>query len=112
MKNPVYGYSETNPIKAGYKAPDGPAVEWTDKRLAKITRLRLISDVGFPNWDVSYCHGELHDGTRVDVVLPFLQLPKSRYGKGGIQKAIIFWAKKEKVFAKGLGIFDSISCLQ
>ncbi len=81
---------------------------WTDERLAKITRLRLLSDPGFPVWDVSYCHGELKDGTPCEVSLPFHQLPK---GKGGINGAIIAHAKQDGVFAKGLGIFDVISTL-
>ena len=85
-------------------------VDWTDKRLNKIIRLRLLSDAGFPAWDISYCHGQLKDGTFVNVELPFPygQLPK---GKGKITKAILAAAKVDGVYAKGLGIFDSISCL-
>lgn len=87
------------------------SVDWTDERLAKITRLRLLSDPGFPAWDVSYCWGVLKDGTNVRVSLPFDQLPKSKWGQGGIQKAIIAHAKRDGVYAKGLGIFDAISTL-
>lgn len=83
-------------------------VDWADDRLAKITRLRLLSDPGFPAWDVSYCHGILKDGRTCEVELPFFQLPK---GKGAINKAIIAYAKKDGVYAKGLGIFNSISTL-
>ncbi|MGW8177561.1 MAG: hypothetical protein ACWGQW_02030 [bacterium] len=71
----------------------------------KITRLRLLSDPGFPVWDVSYCHGELN-GKPVDVQLPFFQLPKR-----GMLKYIVAMAKKDKVFAKGTGIFGCISTL-
>jgi len=81
-------------------------VDWTDKRLAKITRLRLLSDPGFPLWDVSYCYGQLHDGTNVKVDLPFHQLPKR-----DMKAWIIKYAKKDGVYAKGLGIFDNISRL-
>ena len=83
-------------------------LSWDDARLAKITRLRLVSDPGFPAWDLSYCHGVDVDGNPVEVELPFSQLPK---GKGRIQKAIIAHAKRDGVFAKGLGIFNSISTL-
>jgi hypothetical protein len=79
-------------------------VDWTDKRLAKITRLRLLSDPGFPFWDVSYCYGQLRDGTNVHVDLPFSQLPKR-----DMKAWIIKYAKKDGVYAKGLGIFDNIS---
>lgn len=81
---------------------------WDDKRLKKITRLRLVSDPGFPAWDLSYCHGVDVDGNPVQVELPFSQLPK---GKGQIQRAIIAHAKRDGVFAKGLGVFNSISTL-
>ncbi len=47
---------------------------WTTPGL-EITRLRLISDPGFPFWDVSYVHGVLN-GKHVDVSVPFSQLPK------------------------------------
>ncbi len=79
-------------------------VDWTEKGL-KITRLRMLSDPGFPAWDISYCHGELH-GEKVDVQLPFSQLDKRKYFQ-----EIVWYAKKDKVFAKGLGIFDAISKL-
>jgi hypothetical protein len=82
-------------------------VDWTDKRLAKIVRLRLLSDPGFPWWDTSYCHGQLKDGSYVNVAFPWFQLPK-----GKVNKTIVWWAKKEGVYAKGLGIFDVISKLQ
>lgn len=81
-------------------------VYWTDSRLARITRLRLLSDPGFPAWDVSYCHGELKDGTPCTVTLPFDQLRKRH-----VNADIIAWAKKEGVYAKGLGVFDAISTL-
>lgn len=79
-------------------------VYWTEPGL-KIIRLRLISDPGFPVWDVSYCDGRLPSGEKVNVELPFFQLPK---GKGGINKALIAYAKKDGLFAKGLGLFDGV----
>ena len=93
---------------------DGPAyhrerncvgtVPWNTKGL-RVTRLRLLSDPGLPWWDVSYCHGRL-DGEDVDVELPFDQLPKFK-----MRTAIVNYAKKEGVFARGLGILDNISTL-
>ena len=80
-------------------------VDWTTDGLV-ITRLRLLSDPGFPAWDVSYCHGLLN-GRHVDVRLPFSQLPK--YGKGGMKAALYAEAKKTGKFIKGL--FSSFSTL-
>jgi len=80
------------------------SVTWTDPRLAKILRLRLLGDGGFPLLDVSYITGQLKDGRIVNVINPFGQLPKRGY-----KKAIIAQAKRDKVFAKGLGVFDAIS---
>jgi hypothetical protein len=63
-----------------------------------------VSDVGYPYWDVSYCHGML-DGEYVRVILPFSQLPKYK-----MKAAIVQYAKKEGVFIKG--ILENISTLQ
>ena len=103
----------TNELEEGaayhYDTDRSKRVYWTTEGL-KVTRLRLVSDAGFPAWDVSYCHGVLKDGTPVTVQLPFSQIPKMTYpcpthgyGKG----YIVSLAKKEKIFAKGLGILDN-----
>lgn len=83
-------------------------VDWTDPELARVTRLRLLSDPGFPAWDVSYCHGVLKSGEPVEVVLPFDQLPK---GRGKFLRAIVDHAIRDGVHAKRLGVFDAISTL-
>lgn len=108
----MYGVNETNPITQEIKdisdAIDysAPYTGWSDPDLAKIVRLRLLSDPGFPFWDVSYCYGQLKDGTYVNVALPFYNLPKKN-----MMGAIIEHAKKDGVFAKQLGVFDAISTL-
>ena len=89
-----------------YHAQFDTLVMWDDPTLSHVTRLRLLSDPGFPVWDVSYCHGVLKDGTPVRVGLPFSQLPKKN-----MRKFIIDEAVKDRVFAKGLKIFDAISTL-
>ena len=77
-------------------------VDWTEPGL-EVTRLRLLSDPGFPAWDVSYCHGILK-GRHVEVRLPFSQLPKRN------MKAVLYKeANKTGVFIKGL--FSAISTL-
>jgi hypothetical protein len=67
-------HRETNPLPEGYTHVDREVVEWDHPDLV-ITRLRLVSDPGYPWWDVSYCHGEV-SGQPVRVLLPFDQLPK------------------------------------
>ncbi len=85
--------------------PDFPhGVDWDHPGL-KVTRLRLLSDPGIPFWDVSYCDGQL-DGYHVKVGLPFSQLPKRQF-----LKAIVEYAKRDGVYAKGIGILDAISTL-
>lgn len=77
-------------------------VDWEVPGL-EITRLRLLSDPGFPVWDVSYCHGILN-GRHVNVRLPFSQLPKR-----GMKAALYKEARETGKFIKGL--FSSISTL-
>lgn len=85
---------------------DARRVCWTTPHL-RVTRLRLLSDPGFPAWDVSYCHGTIvTTGEQVDVELPFDQLPKRR-----MRAAIVAAAIRDNVYARGLGILENISTL-
>lgn len=96
---------ETNPVNSEYHNEEIVGrVEWNAKGL-KITRMRMISDSGFPFWDISYCHGILN-GKKVEVILPFSQL--SKFGWKG---EIINYAKRQGIYAKGLGILDNVSTL-
>ncbi len=83
---------------------DTQFVDWTAPDLERITRLRLISDPGFPVWDVSYCLGILKNGVVVHVQLPFDQLRKKN-----VKKDILTYAVEDKVYAKGLGLFSPIT---
>lgn len=84
-----------------------PPLHWNDERLERITILRLLSDPGYPMWDVSYCHGVTKDGDPCPVILPFQQLPKR-----GRARAIVEHAREDGVYAIGLGVLSSISTLQ
>jgi len=104
----VYGAEETNGLPEGGQQElldtlEG-SVYWTDPEIDKIFRLRLLSDPGFPFWDVSYCYAVLKNGTNVRVQLPFHQLSKR-----SMKADIIEWAKKDGVYAKGLGLFDPMT---
>lgn len=87
----------------------GPQVSWNDTRLKKIVRLRLLSDPGFPVWDVSYCYGQLKDGTYCRVNLPWHQLPKS---EGKMRATVYAQGTKDGVFVNRLGFFEAIDALQ
>lgn len=108
--NTVGGAKETNGLGMNgseyHSSVSNIRVSWNDKRLKRITRLRLLSDPGYPYWDVSYIHGELHDGTSVHIHNPFPNLTKR-----GLKAEILAAAKRDKVYAKGLGVFEAISTL-
>jgi hypothetical protein len=104
MTRDAYGVTESNPISAEFERVREEAdetVDLTDRRLAKITRLRLVGDRGFPLLDLSYCYGELKDGTPVRVSLPEFQFPKR-----GLERALVGMCKSAGVYGKGLGILD------
>lgn len=76
-------------------------VALNDPSLAKITRLRMLTERGFPFLDVSYCYGELKNGTPVRVNLPVRQFPRKN-----VKAAIIAMCREENVYGKGIGILD------
>jgi len=99
-----YGVVEINPITDEFKRIREAAdetVDLGDPRLARITRLRLVTDPGFPMWDLSYCYGRLKDGTDVRV-----QLPQWQFSKRNLNGDLIAMCKEAGVFGKALGIFD------
>ena len=77
-------------------------VYWNKKGL-RVTCLRLLSDAGCHIWSVSYCEGIL-SGREVRVSLPFDAHPKR-----GFRKAIVDCAKKDGVYAAGIGVLGNIS---
>jgi hypothetical protein len=115
----LYGVYETNPLTASHRAQQRQItrnVDWTEPGL-RITRLRLLSDPGFPAYDVSYCDGVVN-GEPVAVSLPFSQLERSCRAYGQLRRAskslarqIVEYAIADGVNAKRLGILDCISTL-
>lgn len=102
----MYGVTETNPLDfsgEGVHPCDllTETVSLGDPRLAKVTRLRLLTERGYPYLDVSYCYGELKDGSPVRIQVTCGALPRK-----GTKGALIAWAKAEGAFAKGLGLLD------
>jgi len=83
-------------------------VKWSKAGLT-VTRLDLATSPDVDVWTVIDCVGVVVDSSgkfKRDVVieLPFRTLPKKGY-----RIVIVDHAKKDHVFAKGLGIFDAIN---
>jgi hypothetical protein len=101
----AYGVNETNNIafsEVSHKDIDhSVTLQLGDPNLARIVRLRLLSDPGFPFWDISYCYGQTKAGALVRVNLGTSQLTK-RNMKGDL----INLAKAAGVYAKGLNLLN------
>lgn len=76
----------------------------TDPKLVKIVRLRLLTDAGFPWWDISYCYGQLADGTYVSVSL--MGIGQLRKARGGYRAHLVEIFREAKRYGRGMGIFD------
>ena len=43
-------------------------LDWNDKNLKVVTRLRFVSSAGYPCWDISYCFGIDTNKNKVRVI--------------------------------------------
>lgn len=103
-RDPVNGHLESNPFSDYWREVRDSIqeeVELDDPELWRITRLRLVSDPGFPLWDLSYCYGTLRDGTNVRV-----HLPEHQWSKKKLNWELVEMCKKVGVYGKRLGILD------
>ena len=103
-----YGVFESNGIDAVPEhirnAKRTRYVSLTDPDLARVDRLRLVSDWDFPWWDISYCWGTMRDGEAVRVDMEGIEITR---GKGkSIQRQIVEHCDRYGVYAKGLGLLD------
>lgn len=89
------------------KVDHGVTVALADEQLIRIIRLRLVGyhRRDFPWWDVSYCYGELNDGSYVRVNLGEWQL-RPRY-----KSHLVELCKAAGRHGKSMGLFDAISTL-
>ena len=105
-----YGHHETSPLsESGIDHADmagAPTLDLEDRRLVKVTRLRLLSDPGYPFWDLSYAYGLDVDGRAVRVSLPVHQFPKRN-----LSRALVDMAREAGRYAKGMGLLDAVSTL-
>lgn len=108
----MYGATETNGLVNPTEYHDAVdrtrTYQLSDKAVVKIIRLRLLTDPGFPFWDLSYCHGRLADGTIVPVQLDTFQFSKAK--KLNVQ--LVEMCKRAGRYGKDLGIFDAVSIVK
>jgi hypothetical protein len=107
----LYGAHETNGLLDGHAYHEAVdyTVQYTLKDVAEagghVTRVRLLTEV-WPGHgrvaDVSYIHATLGNGKTVPVRVDVDNCTPLRQLKG----KLIEWAKREGVFAKGLGLLD------
>lgn len=101
-----YGVEEQNNIADA--AYNHTAVDYSeqvrlgDERLVRIDRIRLLTEPGYPMFDLSYCYGTLTDGRHVRVDLGAHQFPRK-----GLKPALVECARKAKVHAHGLHMLDA-----
>lgn len=95
----------SNPTAYHAAMAGAPTVELEDPRLARVTRLRVLTDPHAPCWELSYCHGELKDGTACHVDLPWYTFSKRK----GLSREIVAMCQEVGVYAKGIGILDTVS---
>lgn len=101
-----YGVTEINPLSEGYHDEELQYISYHSLKNKKVIneRLRLVTDSGYPYYDLSYWHVRI-DGKRYEVVgSPLAQIPK-RTAKTYIYNCL----KKDGIFVKD--IFGSISTL-
>lgn len=109
----MYGATETNKLSdgPGYHSSRSGQKTMTLKALAsakgKVTRVRALTErrgMGEMIVDVSYCHGQLPDGTLIDIIDgPLGSTVSTRRGARG---ALIDWAQSQGVYALGIGLID------
>lgn len=106
MSNVTAYVNETNPIAEGYYGkPAARTITLSELQSegGKVTRVRILTERTERGTlaDVSYVHGEIH-GVRFNVQLALdLLVPMNR-----LKGSLIDWAKREGVYAKGLGLLD------
>ena len=100
-----YGVNETNPLWTSEVTHETIEVYTTlgDPDLARITRLRLLTDPGCPFFDISYCYGVMKDGRHARIEGG--HMPVS-LGRRTLKRDLIEWARAEGAYAKGLGLLD------
>lgn len=98
-----YGVKESNPLWTSEVTHEdiNETVHLSDKRLVRIVRLRLLTEPGYPDYDISYCYGQLDNGDYCRV-----ELGERCISRRNAMGDLIDLAKRAGRFAKGLGLLD------
>lgn len=100
-----YGVQETNPLWASEATHENVDydvfVTLGSPEVKRVVRLRLLTEPGYPYYDISYVYVELKDGRYARLSNAPMHLPRRN-----TKAALIAWAKEEKAYAKGLGLLD------
>lgn len=105
-----YGATATNDLidGAGYREEVDYSVTYSLSRIKEmrgtICRVRILTDriMGQTMCDVSYIHAILPDGR----IVPVQNLLNNLTPFRELKKEMIEWAKREGVYAKGIGLID------
>jgi hypothetical protein len=100
-----YGVNETNPLwtsEATHENVDFSIhVTLGSPEVARVVRLRLLTEPGYPYFDISYCYVQLKDGRYARLSDTPMSL-----GRKTLKRDLIAWAREEGAYAKGLGLLD------
>jgi len=107
----AYGVRETNPLgPEGHNFDnferDAMTLAELQARGGRVSRLRFLTEPGYPYVDISYVHGVLPNGRNVHINVT--DSPRLRKGRGSepFMADMIEWAKGEGVFGKKIGMLD------
>jgi hypothetical protein len=103
-----YGVREDNPLpSADYHQSvdhtDPLTLNELDAQGGRVTRLRLLTERGYPFYDISYAHGVLPSG---QVVALRTDGCPDRLRRSCLKSDLIAWAREQGVSAKRLGLLD------
>lgn len=105
LKN--YGTLEVNPVPEGYHEQERDWMDWKDLKPGdhiELERMRLVTDPGYPFYDVSYVD-MIVNGQKYHIE----NFPLSRLSRREYKKELYKLAKDKGIFIKDL--FRSISIL-
>lgn len=112
MRAASYGVQESNPLSdAGHNwenfEEDAITLAELQARGGRISRLRFLTEAGYPYMDVSYVQGVLPNGRNVSINIQG-DCSRIRKGRGSEPyiSDLITWAKDEGVYGKGIGMLD------
>ena len=98
-----YGVDESNPLwtsEATHENVDY-SIHATLADVKRVVRLRLLTEPGYPYMDISYCYGQMEDGTYVR-----LSDAPGCISRRKPKADLIAWAREAGVNAKALGLLD------